>query len=786
VSTPANDAFERQRAPIVRTRFRVFALVFGVYAVTYYVALERHVNAPIPPLALRLENVGLALGLWVFSRKERPLRQLELGVLAALLVLSVDHVLRLSPLTMPNDPRWTTGIFLVASLPCAVFLMVSWQTTAAAYATSLIALVVAASWGHSELIAPVLQIFCIPAALLVAHVRTRDRLERSELAARAALAEANERLRRSEEARSRLFVNLSHDFRTPLAVIRGEAELARAGAPPSLDAALDRIQKNATFVTELTEQLLELAQLDAGKTPCSRGPVDVASITREVAAQLQPARGEATVRAVHVGSPAYALADAAHVKRILTNLVANGLRQLRKRDGEVCIAVTTIAPETVDVEVTDDGAGVPPERRAALFERFVSFDVAGSVASGIGLPLARELAELNGGSLDLLDDRPKTTLRLRLQAANPPQEAAGAARGVPVGGLGEPGVTTGDGAPGAREANLGRDERGATLLVVEDHAEMRDLLCRLLAGRFDVRTAASLSEGLRELRRGSLDSVLCDVMLPDGDGYDLLRHVRSERSLEDLPVIFVSAMGEPADHARGLAAGADDYIAKPFSGEELKARIATGLARVARRRRALREQREAFLAELHDGVTATLARASLLLTSDDGAVAAGRLADAVAAIDEGLAEAHGMMDLVDASDASWEAVVAEVRRETADACERAELTLDFRTATDGTRPRLSPEERHTIRRVAREALTNILKHAQAGRVTCVLATRAGAVDLRIEDDGRGMRAGTSAGRGLGILATRVARLGGHTRFAGGAAAGVLVEAHFPARALIGA
>ena len=153
-----------------------------------------------------------------------------------------------------------------------------------------------------------------------------DRLRLREFVMRHDLDRANAELRKADEVRRRLFVNISHDFRTPLALIHAEAEaLERETSAPARSVALTRVRKQTSALAELTNELLELARLEAGKTP--RAPVDFAirEALVETAAQMA-ASGRAPIVVVPGDEPGAVRADLGHVRRILVNLVANAVR----------------------------------------------------------------------------------------------------------------------------------------------------------------------------------------------------------------------------------------------------------------------------------------------------------------------------------------------------------------------------------------------------------------------------------------------------------------------------
>lgn len=607
---------------------------------------------------------------------------------------------------------------------------------------------------------------CIcPYAGVLFATRWRDRLVRAEFAARDQLAEANRQLREAEAARSRLFASLSHDFRTPLAVITGEAELLerRVGKGDDREA-LRQIGVNAGALSDLTNQLLELARLDAGQTPYRPSDCDAVAIVRESAAQLDADQCVASVSVRDNQEFVFVHGDPSHVRRIVSSLVVHALRHARRGVGSVEIVVARDG-ERVSIDVIDDGEEIPPDQRLTIFERFGSFDRDGSPASGIGVPLARELALLNGGTLELLPSE-RTTFRLVLPAGTPPAGGASEeADGAAAGGL-------------AR--TIAADHPRRRVLVVQDNVHMARLIARVLRDDYDVEGVRTVREALAVLAASPPAAVLCDVSLPDGSGYSVLAAARVRRDGNRLPVLLLSAFSEPADRARGLALGADDYLGKPFIAVELRARLHNAITHVEARQEALRRQRDDFLAELHDGVVASLTRASIMLTSSERAETLGqRTAEAREAISEGLAESRAFLSLLEATDEPFADAVADVRRAMADTCAGAKLVLAFEVVDDHSCAWLTPTESHTLRRIMREAMTNALKHAAPTTIRCTLRVHESALFVRIEDDGRGLQHGGSPGRGLGIVARRVAHLGGSSEFGARSEGGAVITADFP-------
>lgn len=652
--------FLEERAEEVRARARVIWITSAALWATSLWLVDRAVFSWTEALIVRVPELCVALAFVVWLRRPRPLWHIEAwAVVAAVIIGAVSgwgllHV-------PPGQLVGKVASLVLASLAVVFFAGYRWQTNL------LIGLLLQASiaplWfaGQHTLFVMTVTASGFASAVVVVSAAARDRQAYATLCTRRELVRANERLRRDDELKRRLFTNLAHDFRTPLAVIHGEAELLRGASDDAATrAALDRVEKNAAALADLTDQLLDLARLEAGQMPVQPRAVDLGALMRDLAAQLAGRPGQAILH--DAGAPLVARADPRHVARILTNLVANALRQagvsrvwLRgAREGD-----------RVVVDVIDDGPGVAPDRRQAIFERFVSFDRDGSMAGGVGLPLARELAALAGGSLELLTGPAETTFRLALPATD--EEPSASSVSLPV-------VAPTTPPPESRTRAVQVRRR---VLVVEDHPDMRVLIERTLERDFSVLACADVAEGRAALAGGTFAALLTDVMLPDGSGYDLLAHVRERPELVELPVIMVSAVGRAEERVKGLAAGAADYLAKPFAPDELCRRVTNAVERADARRRELASQREAFLMEVHDGVSASLLRASRVLGDAPGESDDQRLDRVRAAIADGLDEVRAIPALLSPRPVPLSALAAELRRALADACDLAGLELSI-------------------------------------------------------------------------------------------------------------
>jgi signal transduction histidine kinase len=606
--------------------------------------------------------------------------------------------------------------------------------------------------------------------VIVFNAVARDRTDRAAYDARAALARANDELKRQDQLRAELFTNLSHDLRTPLAVLRTEIvglSKLQEHEPRRHREAIARMERNISATADLLDQLLELARLDSGKTPHQPAPFDLVALTRLVVGQLEPAQRTVALTASLPEYPIAISADERHVRRILTNLIANALRAVGK-SGTVEVHLRCEGG-LARLSVIDDGPGIPPALRGRLFTRFASFAQEGNTASGIGLALARELAKLNDGTLDWVDSATKTTFDLTFAALD---EAA--LERVPVEG-GKTGAPAAQGPPdsnprlsGVRAAASQTLGSRPSILIVEDSDDLRASLEALLQPRFQIALAATLREALGQLEQDVPDAVLSDIMLPDGDGYELLRRVRASERLKRVPVLMVSARGEASERARGLSAGADDYLAKPFDPDELAARITLAVERAGAAAQRLQEQRQAISMELHDGPGGSLARSALLLETalakpidpDSRAL----VQDALSSVRDGIDELRLLLSMTKTFQTDWRSLTQIIERDLALGCAASGLHLRFH-ASQGADITLTPMVAHAVRRIAREALTNVIRHAHATHVECALELDTEQAQLRfcVEDDGCGLGEGKGAGMGTKTMQQRAEACGGSLR-----------------------
>ena len=423
-----------------------------------------------------------------------------------------------------------------------------------------------------------------------------------------AIAEADEAERRRaaamaelERSRSHFFGSASHELRTPLTLVLGPLgallDEQERSLPASLREPIEMAHRNARRLHKLVDALLDFARLEAGALPFVPEAVDPAAITAEVAALFRAPVEAAGLRLTLVITlaPGTALLDREMWEKIVFNLLSNAFKFTL--EGGISLRLAG-GGGWLELEVADTGIGIEEDELGRVFDRFYrSRSAAGRSAegSGVGLALVRELARMHGGDVTVDSRR---GLGSRFTVRVPWRRAQGQAPAAPPSlarqaqfrdELLRYGLGAADAADQAAE--------GTRVLVVERDQDVVRYVARLLQAGCRVASAQSADAGMAAIRSGTPDLVLVDGMLPGTDGLELVRRIRADAGARAVPVLVLSA--RPGEEARleALEAGADDFLAKPFSGRELIARVRSHV-QMARVRRAAFEQETALRREI--------------------------------------------------------------------------------------------------------------------------------------------------------------------------------------------
>jgi signal transduction histidine kinase len=591
-----------------------------------------------------------------------------------------------------------------------------------------------------------------------------------------------------DRAKTLFFSNISHELRTPLTLILAPLRqvLDCARLEPEHRELLGTARKAAGRLHRLVNSLLDFARIEAGRSDAHYQPTDLAVLTADLAEMFR-----SVFDCAHIGlivdcpalpEPAYV--DQEMWAKIVHNLLSNALKFTL--EGQVAVRLR-MDNDRFELEVADTGCGISKEDLPRIFERFamVKASHASTVeGSGIGLSLVEELTWLHGGTVEVTSDLGVgTTFRVSILKgfAHLPEERLEATRAAPpVRAEAEPfldealgwmedmpevsagtGVAAG-GMPPERRENVVCEKTAprGRILVVDDNAQMRDYLSRLLENRWRVETEPDGAAALEHIRLHAPDVVVADIMMPRMDGLEMLRTLRAAPATAELPVLLLSARAGEDASVEGLQAWANDYLVKPFSQRELLARIEVlllqGRQRAAERlARSQAEQnvraREEFFAalahELRSPVSSLLAWIDILQgekVTRSNVLAALQVLEFTARSLRRLSE-----DLYDVARSSSRSMPVESRpfssiaplvaivvEAFAPAAAKKNITLHEMLEPDSGPASIDPDR---LQQVISNLLSNALRFTpQGGRVDVSCARRAGTVELRVSDSGRGI------------------------------------------------
>ena len=418
-----------------------------------------------------------------------------------------------------------------------------------------------------------------------------------------------EALAEIDRAKNVFFSNVSHEFRTPLTLMLGPLSELERNVDERSKPLVEAAHRNALRLLKLVNTLLDFSRLEAGRSDATYVQTDIAALTEEICSVFHSAIEHAGLTlSFHAELHERVFVDRTMWEKIVLNLLSNALKFTLEGGIEVTLRRDG---DFAQMFVRDTGAGIPLEEQPHVFERFRRVRTTQSRShegSGIGLALVQDLVELHGGTIDL-ESQPGigTTFRVRiplgtahldpaLVVTEPPESQR--ASSIVEQYLADVDATiTRSSSPASTTA---RHHDGAAtrarILVADDNGDLRDYVTRILSPHYDVTTVRNGVEALDEARAAHHDLIVSDVMMPEMDGIELLGAIRRDSQLATTPFILLSARAGEEAAVEGVSHGADDYVVKPFSAEELLARVRAHLAAAPLREHAWQISEERFRA----------------------------------------------------------------------------------------------------------------------------------------------------------------------------------------------
>lgn len=401
-----------------------------------------------------------------------------------------------------------------------------------------------------------------------------------------------------DQMKLNFFINVSHEFRTPLTLILNPVDkiLSSFNDPEEVKKSALIIQRSSRRLLHLVNQLLDLRKMDLGKNPLEISKINITKFSKDIFLLFEDL---AKAKGIHFVFDApkkqlYGMFDADKIEKILSNLLSNALK-FTDKGGEVTLSIAELTVEKnkpflkfftkkvierdIEIRVADTGIGLKKEQMSEVFQRFFHADSSKS-GTGIGLNFIKSLVELHQGEIFVESEyQLGSTFIVRLPADLPmPKNHSN--QNEPVNyQLDKISLTSAE-----YEIAISNDEvdnesvatdkgNRPVVLIVEDNKELRNHLKSELSYQFQVKEAANGAIGLNMIKKIYPDIVISDVMMPEMDGFEMCRQAKNDIETSHIPIILLTARSLEEDRIEGYDTGADEYLSKPFNINVLKARI---------------------------------------------------------------------------------------------------------------------------------------------------------------------------------------------------------------------
>lgn len=406
--------------------------------------------------------------------------------------------------------------------------------------------------------------------------------------------ELNEKLKETDQLKSRFFANISHEFRTPLSLILApiEEKLNSSVLLPSEKEGLKLVKRNAYRLLDLVNQLLDLSKLEVGKMELHFKEGNLKEFISVLVASFDSLAENRQIHfSKHISVPSsHILYDADKLEKIISNILFNAFK-FTPAGGSVTLSIN-IALDSNDlgIKITDTGKGIPERELSQVFSPFYqSRHTAddGQLGTGLGLALVNELVKLHRGEINLTSQVNQGTTIFIVLPLGKEANVENVPEMQPLISLPELSETT------TEQEEL----QSETILIVEDNPELRTFIASCFKSQYNIYTACDGEEGLMLAIAHIPDLIISDVMMPKIDGIALSNLIRSDERTSHIPLILLTAKVDMGSRMEGLRTGADDYLSKPFSTEELQVRVAN-----------LIEQRKRLVAKFRQDIAVAISQ----------------------------------------------------------------------------------------------------------------------------------------------------------------------------------
>ncbi len=385
------------------------------------------------------------------------------------------------------------------------------------------------------------------------------------------------RVKELDEAKTKYYTYITHEFRTPLTVIMGMTDLIRKDPDKWVADGTEKIDRNAGILLNLVNQMLDLSKLEAGAMPVRMIRSDINLYIRYIVELFQSVAvsngitlnyttGNLNLRIDY---------DPDKLMHIVSNLISNALK-FTPSPGHVEVSTSMTGDGRFELRVSDSGTGISEDFLPYIFDRFSRENINNTntnPGSGLGLALTKELVSLLDGTItaeSVVGEGTEITVTLPVTYDAPLQEGPGLHE---LKSIISSFFIHHEKKEHRYQGHMTQSAEKPVLLIVEDNDDVVSYLASLFAGEYDVLIASNGKEGAGKAIEYVPDIILSDIMMPVMDGIEMLDIVKNDLRTSHIPVVMLTARADIASRLDGLARGADAYIAKPFERNELNIQL---------------------------------------------------------------------------------------------------------------------------------------------------------------------------------------------------------------------
>ncbi|MEZ4803523.1 MAG: response regulator [Gelidibacter sp.] len=369
----------------------------------------------------------------------------------------------------------------------------------------------------------------------------------------------NKKLKELDEFKSKLFTNISHEFRTPLTLISGytQKRLQAKALPASDKHELETIYRSSNRLEELVNQMLDLAKLESGHLTLNNQKGELSVLLKSIANSFEHNASEQSIDYnITIGQLGHRIYDNDVIEKIITNLLSNAFKYTPE-NGKIIFEAKP-EPQGVRLFVKNTTEELTKEQVQQIFNRFYQVNQ-NATGVGIGLSLVKELVELHHGDINVSQFQGMLVFEVVLPL-----------KSIEASSIVQTETVSNTFSDDMSDENL--------MLIIDDNADIRTLIKDLFKKNYKLLEAQNGQQGLKLAIEHVPNIIISDVMMPEMDGFELTSKLKSDERTSHIPVILLTAKVDDKDRYQGLETGADDYILKPFKAKDLIARVSNLIA----------------------------------------------------------------------------------------------------------------------------------------------------------------------------------------------------------------